>query len=108
MKNRSFTKKPWRIHPIAALKNRIPNKGVDYLDVILWNCTAFPLGSKYMVLRQAVYSEEMGKHGISVCFRCGNPYRHPSGRVWIDQPCEDCKHESIPDSRQDRARRIKA
>lgn len=83
----------WNISPIEAMRNRIPDHDDDYLDMILWSCTAFPFNRPYKALRQAVYFEEMAKQKISVCSRCGKPYLHNSGKAWIDELCEVCRKE---------------
>ena len=79
----------WTVHPLAAMRLRLPNKSNDYLWHVLWNCTAYPFNRPYKALRQAVYFEECKKQGISVCFCCGDPYK--MDRIYIDELCEKCR-----------------
>ena len=41
----------WMIEPLEAMKNRIPGQDDEYLDMVLWSCTAFPFNRPYKTLR---------------------------------------------------------
>ena len=77
--------------PLEAAKRLCPTRNNDYLDGVLWNCTCFPFGRPRRYLRQLVKFEQFAKRGWSICSRCGDPYIHKSGKVWIDQTCEKCE-----------------
>ena len=79
--------------PIELLKNRLGEKDPEYLGYILWNCTAFPFNRTYKWARQAIQFKWYANQGWSVCMRCGGPYKHDSGKIWMDAICEQCHKE---------------
>lgn len=73
------------------VRRTYPDYSDDDCDSVLWNETCFPMGTVLMVARQIKRRKKAHEQGLSMCMACGKPYKHKSGRIWIDEACVACE-----------------